>query len=89
MGGLFGMYLGRWQAFEFIAPSKILLAWFVIIGGFSLFDLIHEFKVFSVRLYHYVNHLDELMELLVGISGFLYILLAQIKFRKAKSPNGS
>jgi hypothetical protein len=77
LGGMLGIYLGRWQFFSRVAPSILLLSWFAIIVGFSLLDLIHEFKVFNVRLMHYVDHLDELMELFVGISSLLYVELAR------------
>ena len=75
VAGMAGIYLSRWSAFTDISPSVLLMSWFTIIATFSAIDLMHEFVVFSNLFFHYINHLDELIELLVGISGLLYVYL--------------
>ena len=74
--GLIGVALSRVAFFEPIAPSALLISWFVIISLFSAVDLYHEFQIPSQRVFDYVNHLDELMELLVGVSAALFVWLS-------------
>ncbi|MBT5219292.1 MAG: hypothetical protein HOM16_07385 [Woeseia sp.] len=75
LGGLFGIGIARTKLFSDIAPSILLAPWFMVIAAISAIDLYHEYQVHSTQLFAYVNHLDELIEMFVGVSGFLYVWL--------------
>lgn len=75
VGGLFGMRFARRSRLEKIAPSGVLLSWFGIIAGLSAVDLIQDFVVLQPTLDTLLNDLDEVIEMFVGISGFLLIWL--------------
>ncbi len=80
VGGVLAIFLAPKSAFAVVAPSILLLSWFVIIALISAVDLFHEFHVFSDRLFKLINHLDEVMELLVAISALLYLWLNSRKY---------
>ena len=75
LGGIIGLVLRPIRIFRRIAPNPMLIYWFVTIAVFSTADLYHEFAIHSDRLYRYINRLDEAVELLVGVSAFLYVWL--------------
>jgi len=75
LGGCLGVWLGFYPRFRSIAPSPLLLSWFMIIVIFSGIDLYHEFHIFSRNLFVIINELDELVECMVAISCLLFLLL--------------
>ena len=83
LGGCLGVGLGSYSRFRPIAPSLLLLPWFIIIGLHSAIDLYHEFHIFSHHLDQLINHLDELAECMVGVSSLLYIWLNRRFFQTA------
>jgi len=58
-------------------PSRLLVSWFVVITAQSAIDLMHEFTIPSATLDTLINELDELSEMLVALSGVLYVRLNQ------------
>lgn len=80
VSGLIGIALSVIPLFRPISPSVLLTTWFGMIVAFSTVDLFHEFRATSPALFDYVNHLDELIELMVGLSAVLYIWLNSRKF---------
>ncbi|MEL6988932.1 MAG: hypothetical protein AAGK97_14055, partial [Bacteroidota bacterium] len=59
-----------------------LLSWFVIITFISAIDLFQDFVVIQEQFDYLINYLDEVIEMLVAISGFLYIRLNQKRLIK-------
>ena len=56
-----------------ICPPLILFSWFATISLHSGIDLFHEFYIFSDGFDRLINHLDEAAEMLVAMSGLLYV----------------
>lgn len=80
LGGLIGVWLSCKQFLPKMTPPFILFPWFFIITAISALDLMHDFFVFQKQLDHLINYLDEVIEMMVGISGLLYIWLQKMKF---------
>ena len=77
LAGLIGL-IGIWANLtrrlpKRICPPLILGTWFATIALHSGLDLFHEFHIFSPSLDDLINHLDEAAEMLVALSGLLYI----------------
>ena len=64
-----------------IASPDVLLSWYLIITIMSAIDLIQDFFVIQEQFDYLMNYLDEAVEMLVGIAGFLYIWLNAKVFR--------
>ncbi len=75
VGGMIGIWFSQRPTLQKIAPSHVLLSWFAIIAGLSALDLIQDFFVLQTKLDSLLNDLDELIEMFVGVSGFLFIWL--------------
>lgn len=75
LAGLVSVWLARVPFFREVASPRILLSWFALIAGLSLVDLVQDFVILHPALDGMLNWLDEVVEMLVGISGFLYVWL--------------
>lgn len=62
----------RWER---VASPRPLLAWYAVIAAVCAVDLLQDFYVLQVDFDHLVNALDEAVEMLVAIAGFLYVVL--------------
>ncbi|GJL49636.1 MAG: hypothetical protein NPIRA01_08630 [Nitrospirales bacterium] len=80
LGGLVGAWLSSRPWVPHITPPLILLPWFLLITIVSSIDLIQDFYILQKQLDYLVNFLDEVIELMVGISGFLFIWFGKKKF---------
>jgi len=80
IAGLVSIWIARLPALYKLSAPYILLLWFVIIALFSAIDLLHEFVIILPILDILFNQLDELVEMLVGVSGMLYIWLNAKRF---------
>lgn len=73
LGGLIGIWAARYPPLRKIAPPAILLSWFLVITAHSAVDLFNDTvpvqKDFDAAMYR----LSELIEMLIGIAGFLYM----------------
>jgi hypothetical protein len=86
IGGLIGLSLNRSQSFKYLALPKILLPLLLIITLVTLFDFYADFYAINPNLNKLLYKLSELIEFLIGVSGFLYIFLLyranQLKYTK-------
>ncbi len=73
--GLVGVWISDRRSLDLIAPPHILLPWFAVIAIISGIDLSYDFHSALPRLDQLIGELEELVELLVGISGFLFVWL--------------
>jgi len=79
--GLLGVWISNRRHLCKISSPYILWPWFMVIATISAIDLFHDFYIFLPRLDDLVNNLEEVIEMLVGISGFLFIWLNTRRFR--------
>ena len=80
IAGLIGVGMHSIRSFRKISAPYALLSWFVIISVVSAIDLFQDFIVIQEQFDYLINYLDEVIEMLVAIAGFLYIWLNQKKF---------
>ena len=80
--GLLSVWTSKIPYLWKISSPMILLPWFVVIIVFSAIDLFHDFYVIYPKLDNLVDNLEEVIELLIGISGFLFIWLNTRKFSR-------
>lgn len=75
LGGLIGVWVARKPALRKIAAPGMLLSWFLVISGHSIVDMFNDVvpvqKDFDAAIYR----LSELIEMLIGMAGFLYVEL--------------
>lgn len=77
IAGLIGVWINRFSSWREVGAPYILLPWFVIITSISAIDLFQDFVVIQEQFDYLINYLDEVIEMLVAIAGFLYIRLNQ------------
>jgi hypothetical protein len=80
LAGLIGIAIANVRSFQKISASYVLLSWFMIIFLISAVDLFQDFVVIQEQFDYLINYLDEVIEMLVAIAGFLYIWLNQKRF---------
>ena len=80
VSGLIGIWIQAIRSFRKISAPSVLLSWFVIISLVSAIDLFQDFVVIQEQFDYLINYLDEVIEMLVAIAGFLYVYLNQQKF---------
>ena len=81
IAGLIGIWIHqiRWS-WRKISASYALFSWFAIITVICAIDLFQDFVVIQEQLDDLINYLDEVIEMLVTMAGFLYIWLNWKKF---------
>ncbi len=79
--GLFGVWISNRRHLSKISSPYILWPWFVIITIISGIDLFSDFYEILPILNDLVDDLEEVMEIMVSISGFLFIWLNSRRFR--------
>ena len=74
-GGLLGLWLSRFPNWRILAPNKILLTWFIVISLHAGIDVYNDYfpieEIFNFNL----SRTAELIEMMIGFSGLLYIVL--------------
>lgn len=75
LGGLLGVWLSFRKKLPKITPPIILFPWFLIITIMSAIDLLQDFYIIQKQFDYLINWLDEVIEMMVGISGLLFIWL--------------
>lgn len=75
LGGLVGVGLSFYTPFRSIGASVLLLPWFLIISGHAAVDLYNDFFPIEAHFDFYMNRTSELIELLIGMAGTLYVYL--------------
>lgn len=74
-GGLLGVFIKRWRAFEKIAPPGVLVPWFVMILAVALPSIWNEFGSIERRVDLLIGRMDEFSEMLIAMAGCLYVWL--------------
>ena len=72
LAGLLGIWLSNRQRLVKINTPNILLSWFAIIVFVSAIDLTHDFYKPIPGFDDFVDNLEDVIEMMVGISGFLF-----------------
>ena len=75
LGGLIGVWLFFHPYFQKIGAPAILLPWFVIITLHAAVDVYNDCFPIEPRFDNYMSITAEIVELLIAISGFLYVTL--------------
>ncbi len=81
LAGLFGVWVSNRPHLCKISSPYILWPWFATIAIISAIDLSSDFYELLPILNDPVDDLEEVMEMMVGISGFLFIWLNTRKLR--------
>ncbi len=85
LGGIIGIALAKSGKFIKISPSIILLTWFLVITAHSLVDVINDIKPIHKGFDAAISRLSELIELIIGAVGFLYLWFNSNKFALSKT----
>ena len=80
ISGLIGVWLHQIRRWRKISASYALFSWFAIITLVCAIDMFQDFVVIQEQFDVLINHLDEVIEMLVTMAGFLYIWLNWQKF---------
>ena len=81
LGGLIGVglsYLGRLRA---ITPPTVLWTWFAVITVLAMYDLANDLGPTVRQLDLLVFHLNELVEMLIGLASLLFVSLKSLEMR--------
>ena len=81
--GLVSIWFDKLPGWQKISSPAALFPWYLTIAIVSGIDLIQDFYVIQEQFDYLINYLDEVIEMLVAIAGFLYIYLKAklLKFR--------
>ena len=75
LGGLLGVWLSSRRYFRMIGAPFILSSWFLIISIHAVPDLYIEYFSIERRFDKLISNLAEFIEMMIGMSGFLFIWL--------------
>lgn len=75
LGGLLGIWASSRRYFRMIGAPVILMSWFLIICILTAPDLYNDYFSIPGRIDTLVRELDEFAEMLIGMSGLLYVWL--------------
>ncbi len=85
LGGLFGIWLSRFPNFRKIVPHRVLLTWFLVIFFHAGIDVYNDYFPIARDFDFKLSRTAELVEMMIGASGFLYIVL---NWKKALGDTG-
>lgn len=83
VGGLGGVWLGRRAAFRAVAAPTLLLPWFLVISAHAALDAYDDLFPFAPEVTTLMRQTSEVVELLIGIAGLLYLWLNARKLTQA------
>ncbi len=81
LAGLLGIWISKIPHFRKISVPRILWSWFVVISIISAIDLSYDFYDPTTQFNILVNNLEEIIEMMVGITAFLFIWLNTRRLR--------
>lgn len=79
--GIVSVWLNKVPYLHKISSPSVLLSWYLVITFISAIDFVQDFWVIQEQFDYLINYLDEVIEMLVGMSGFLYIWLNAKAFK--------
>jgi hypothetical protein len=91
LGGLLGVLSSSLRRFLNVEVPAILLPWFFIIAGLSGIDLYCDYLPCPEGFDNFIARMSELVEMMVGITGFLFVwlntrMLSSTRGREASPP---
>jgi hypothetical protein len=89
LGGLIGVWLGRRGRLVSVTPPTVLWTWFATIAFLSSYDLINDVTPLTPALDSLVFHLNELVEMLVGLSALIFVAMKLQESRSGAAQNPS
>ncbi len=75
LGGLIGLGLERRPGLRKVSLPRVLALSFLVIAGISGIDLMQEFVILHPKLDNLINDLDEVVELLIAVAGFVFLVV--------------
>ncbi|WP_345273129.1 hypothetical protein [Flaviramulus aquimarinus] len=85
LAGLVGLFLNKNRVLSSIAFPHMLSSYLLVIIGVSIFDVYDDFYPINPNIKMGVRRLAELIEMIIGFSALLYILLLIRKINFEKS----
>ncbi len=89
IGGLTGILLTKYSKLTKIGTPLILFSWFGIITAHSMFDVFDDIFVVPKFMVAASSNLAELVEMLIGMAGLLYLYLNSGKFDQEAAESSS
>ncbi len=87
VGGLVGVWLNHTGRLRDITPSPLLTSWFAIIAVVSIYDFANDYASLIGPLNALAHNIDELIEMMIGLSGLLFVWL-KLRELSAETPDG-
>lgn len=87
LGGLAGVWLSTRPKFREIGAPMVLLSWFVMITLHAGVDVYNDYFAIAPLFDYYMQRTSELVEMLIALSGFLYVAL-NLRLFPAKAREG-
>lgn len=87
VGGIAGVFLSGHSSFQNIGSPFILFSYFIVIIIFSGLDLYADYYTIHPYIDYGLQRMSEVVEMLIGISSFLYIWLNKRRFRVSEEQN--
>lgn len=75
VGGLIGVWLNRTGRHRDITPPTVLWTWFATIAAVSIYDFANDIAPLIGPLDALVHNIDELIEMMIGLSALLFVWL--------------
>ena len=75
LGGTVGVFLSTYRPFQKIGAPFILLPYFIVVVAFASFDLYDDYYLTHIYIKYGNRAMSEVLEMIIGISSFLYIWL--------------
>lgn len=79
VGGLVGIWMGLRSWLPEIAVPSLLFSWFLLITVFSAIDVYNDYFPIQEDFDYGMQRMSELIEMLIGVAGFLYVWLMSRK----------
>ncbi|MEP6994610.1 MAG: hypothetical protein ABI968_08830 [Acidobacteriota bacterium] len=87
-GGIVGVWLSFRPALAKIGAPAILLPWFLLIAAHAAIDAYNDSFPIQPRFDFTMQRTSEVVELLIGMAGFLYVLLNLRRLFSGAEPDG-
>ena len=88
VGGLIGVWLNRTGRHLDITPPTILWTWFAMIAVVSIYDFANDLAPLIGPLDSVVHRIDELIEMMIGLSALLFVWLKLRELSQAAPIDG-
>src|SRR5262249_21170328 len=83
-GAIVGLLAGRLPVLRRVAVPPLLWAWLALMTPFTIIDTLNDYYPMQQAFDDYVNQFSEVIELMIGMVGCLYIRLNAEAYLAAK-----